>query len=130
MNYKLYRIELIGGSEYIGVSADPGRRFNEHSCGTGAIICRKKKPVRIIEIADCLTRNLKIAKLYEDLNVLEAMQLRCPEVIFGGNYLDEQFRHVNKEWIAAEKKRILEYIPLATIRAGEGVFMPVMFEWK
>lgn len=125
MTYKLYQLDLAGGYIYVGISANPERRFNEHSTGTGAIICRKKKPIKIAHIMDTKTSSIELAKHIEDLNTLDLMCRYGTNAVYGGIYCHGQYREVLKSWLYEERIRVGMCVQKAAMRCGFNVWEPV-----
>ena len=87
----IYVLELKHGKYYVGKSADPQKRFDEHRAGHGSAWTRLHPPIRI-------ERLMKGASAFdEDRYVKEYMARHGVENVRGGSYsaveLDEVQRH-------------------------------------
>lgn len=120
MSIQVYILKLKSGGFYVGQSTDPRRRFFEHIAGKGANICKRDKPVELVQTFSLQTADVKLSRALESWMSLYMMFKLGSSAVTGGEYCDEMYRRASDLWLDIEMQRLREWTNrLAAIRGYE-----------
>jgi predicted GIY-YIG superfamily endonuclease len=103
MSTNIYILKLRSGKYYIGKSADPMVRYQQHLDGKGSAWTKKYKPVSLEKVIS------NVSPFDEDKYTKEYMKKHGIENVRGGAYVTEELDEVQEEslkrelWAATDK---------------------------
>ncbi len=92
----IYVLRLEGGKYYVGKTANPTKRIEEHFDGNGSAWTRKYKPVSIVE------KRVNVSSFEEDKYTKEYMSKYGIDNVRGGSYAQINLDQVQKEALTRE----------------------------